>query len=585
MCGFGKSQEFLFGAAANHIDIPRLDPDGPQYNVIKSMVNKALESISSGAKESFEHCKIAPFIDSITSVSDFEKDIAPQGLQKLSLRSVTATEAPDYVPPRISGSGQSHDATIDPSSLNVTSGSTNDSFTMIELQTAFEPTTRDLKLPCFSMGPQKGKLDFFGRDDVLDAMDKVLLPPLEDPSVQDITPLRSFALCDMGGMGKTELAVQYAHTRKDRFEAVFWLNADDPNILAEQFARIVQDLGLEERTEGRDLAASRETVKGWLSSPRSRFPGDEDAEDMSWLLIFDNVDNLDVLSDYWPATGRGSVLITSRDPLAKQTVYTAQDGIDLQPFTLMETTQFVQALTRLQTDSSELLALEQLSAIVDGLPLAIKQVAGLLRSSRMTYSDFVRLYKREGAKRLMKTPKIPGDAYLSRNLITVWALDRLTPPTRALLQIMSLLDPDVIPENLLCQEDPNVELTAYPKDLGEYFDARAELLQSSLIRQAGDGGGSLSLHRLVQDSTRASMQNDTTVLAYRTALRLTSNVWPYENHEDTKLVEHINSCATYFPCALRLKDGLEALFAEHPTLEFDAASGNLMNDAAWYVTR
>ena len=77
------------------------------------------------------------------------------------------------------------------------------------------------------------------------------------------------------------------------------------------------------------------------------------------------------------------------------------------------------------------------------------------------------------------------------------------------------------------------------------------------------------------------MQDDTTVLAYRTALRLTSNVWPYENHEDTKLVEHINACATYFPCALRLKDGLEAVFAEHPALEFDAASGELMNDAAW----
>ena len=160
MCRFGKSQESLLVVAANHIDIPRLGSDGPQYTVIQSMVNKALESISSGAKESSELCKIAPFIDLSASVSNFEKDIAPQGLQKPSLRCVTVTEAPDYVPPRISNSSQSHDATIDPSSLNVTSGSTNDSFTMIELQTAFEPTTRDLKLPCFLMGLQKRKPDF-----------------------------------------------------------------------------------------------------------------------------------------------------------------------------------------------------------------------------------------------------------------------------------------------------------------------------------------------------------------------------------------------------------------------------------------
>jgi hypothetical protein len=70
--------------------------------------------------------------------------------------------------------------------------------------------------------------------------------------------LCSFAICGLAGMGETELAVEYAYSRKDNFEAVFWLGADDTQILASNFTQITRQLGLEDGLA--DIAASRDVA-------------------------------------------------------------------------------------------------------------------------------------------------------------------------------------------------------------------------------------------------------------------------------------------------------------------------------------
>ena len=59
---------------------------------------------------------------------------------------------------------------------------------------------------------------------------------------------------------------------------------------------------------------------------------------------FDNVDNSDVLEDFWPMTGHGAVLTTSRNSLAKNQIYTANHGIDLQPLPKMEAVEFMNSI-------------------------------------------------------------------------------------------------------------------------------------------------------------------------------------------------------------------------------------------------
>lgn len=69
----------------------------------------------------------------------------------------------------------------------------------------------------------------FARDDILENLDRYLLPPedLMHSSSELTTAPRHAVLCGLGGLGKTTLAMEYAFTRRDKFDAVFWIRADE----------------------------------------------------------------------------------------------------------------------------------------------------------------------------------------------------------------------------------------------------------------------------------------------------------------------------------------------------------------------
>ncbi len=136
----------------------------------------------------------------------------------------------------------------------------------------------------------------------------------------------------MGGIGKTDLAVQYAHARRNQYAAIFWLEAGGVSQLASDFGRIATHLGLENADEAENLETSIEIGKACSTRPRTA----EETRQESWLLIFDNADNLDIITNYVPYHGSGSILVTSRDPFAKEGSFNNGDGIDLEPLTTTE---------------------------------------------------------------------------------------------------------------------------------------------------------------------------------------------------------------------------------------------------------
>src|ERR1700733_7164611 len=129
---------------------------------------------------------------------------------------------------------------------------------------------------------------FTGREELLRAVRGALLSG--DQAVVQ-------ALHGMGGVGKTQLAIEYAHRFASGYDVVWWVNAEQPSLIGEQFAMLAARLGAGE--QGTPSPLLRQAV---LNELRER---------QSWLLVFDNPEKPEDIADWLPG-GAGHVLIPSR---------------------------------------------------------------------------------------------------------------------------------------------------------------------------------------------------------------------------------------------------------------------------------
>jgi hypothetical protein len=129
----------------------------------------------------------------------------------------------------------------------------------------------------------------------------------------------------LGGIGKTQLTVEYAKRHKDNYSAMFWLNIKDENSLKQSFAKVAKRILREHPSASRlssmdmngDLEEVVDAVKAWLSLP----------DNTRWLMVYDNYDNPKVAGNldpaaidvrqYLPESYQGSVIITTRSSKVK----------------------------------------------------------------------------------------------------------------------------------------------------------------------------------------------------------------------------------------------------------------------------
>lgn len=449
----------------------------------------------------------------------------------------------------------------------------------------FVPPQLQVELPCFMMDTYARNNEFFGRDTVLKQMDQVLLPSSTIvSSSSDPTDLSMVALCGMPGLGKTEVAMQYAFTRQDRFDAVFWIRADEDATLESDFCRIATTLGLETEGEQQNPTVIIETVKSWLSRPRRTLNDSEDdnmtgADEARWLLIFDNADKPDLLHDYLQIYGRGSIIITTRDPSVIECHPNLQK-IDLQPFVDEEASEFLQSLTKKTALSNDS---QMISHYLGGLPLAIAQMAGVIRKQLLSLSEFrERLEDPEERSELYSLRMgILRDKTARGDMSSIWAINHLEAPAKALLDIIACLSPDRIPEEIFSTKDARGKRTLLlPMKKGEYHEARAQLLHSSLIRR--NEREELWIHRVPQRVIRDNLEQDPSrhLEAYKCALRMVKVAWPVVSVEKRHGKSRTAKCELLFPHVLALRDSYDDAFLEDDTdALFDLAC--ILQESSW----
>ena len=171
----------------------------------------------------------------------------------------------------------------------------------------------------------------------------------------------------MGGVGKTELAIEYAYRHQDEYDVAWRVAAEDPTAILGQLTALARELGLKGEQPPELLAQ----LNSWF------------AANDRWLLIVDNVEEWDEISAYLPQTGSGHILVTTR----RHDVPGQQIRVDL--FTPEEGTAFVEKRTRRTDEPSIAVLVETLGR----LPLALEQACSYVIVSGTSVASYVELFE------------------------------------------------------------------------------------------------------------------------------------------------------------------------------------------------
>jgi Tetratricopeptide repeat/NB-ARC domain len=312
---------------------------------------------------------------------------------------------------------------------------------------------------------------FTGREELLAAVREALASS-ERTVVQ--------ALHGMGGVGKTQLAIEYAHRFAGGYDVVWWINAEQATLIGEQCAALAARLGCGEL--GAPLPLVRQAVQNELR------------ERSSWLLVFDNAENPEDIADWLPG-GTGHVLITSRSHGWDEVAVPVEIGLLARAESVTILRSRVPGLTEADAD--------QVAGAVGDLPLAVAQAAGYLAETRMPAAEYISLL--EGRAAEMLDQGRPSSYRRSLAAVVQVALEHLREQDQAaaeVAEICAFLAPEPIPVRWFpaAAADLPGPLGSSAADPMAWRKTLARLGRSALARIDGDG---LLMHRLTQAMIRS----------------------------------------------------------------------------------
>ncbi|MCJ1293336.1 hypothetical protein MMC34_004890 [Xylographa carneopallida] len=473
-----------------------------------------------------------------------------------------------------------------------------DSFEIIPAAADFAAKKRRANLPCYLLKPHTRNKDFFPRREIMQSIETVLLPSTRAQGDRPLENLKTFVLTGLGGTGKTEVALEFVFAHQLQYDAVFILHADQSSRLSDEFCQIAIKLGLERPEDKNDPDIIRDIVQSWLANPVKSFIRADSISSVSedprreptlakWLIVFDNADDPTVLSDFWPSEGHGSVLVTSRDPMAKSQFFFGEAGLEFGPLSIPDAAEFLKRLTREEDRQNSEEASQAIARRLDGLPLAIAQIAAIIRRRNLLLAEFLNLYPDETDLYDLQCLRIGSQRGYEHSIASVWALGDLEDRAIALLNVISFLDPECIQEGILTGTFQGIEIVDYPKTKKEYHQVLPHLLQSSIVHRNASKG-ELRVHRLVQDVARARMQSSPGLsdTVFDTAVQLVSSNFPFITRGSVGRAHKIDRwtlCAKLLPHITHLKQVYAVISIASDSFRPRVKFADLLNEAGWYL--
>jgi tetratricopeptide (TPR) repeat protein len=319
--------------------------------------------------------------------------------------------------------------------------------------------------------------DFVGRETLLTQLTEALQQGESAISQRQ-------TISGLGGVGKTELALAFAHQEAAHYTMLRWLNAEGNNLFLE-FTQMAVELDIE--SQGMDVQELTTAVYARLAV----LP--------TWLLVLDNADDYAAVKAYLPTQAKAGqhVLITSRSQQWRNIV-------TVDSFSAEETLACVQKQLPLASPQDA----QALGKAVNYLPLALSQAVAYIHQNKpISILSYLTLYEEKGIALLQPSDLEDEAQRYPKSVLTTLTLsiEKVTsrsPKATELLMLCAYLAPDNLPLALFEQED-------LLKDTIVVQKAVRVLRDYSLVEPA-KLADHLQIHRLVQAVLQQQVQNQKT---------------------------------------------------------------------------
>ncbi|KAL7271558.1 hypothetical protein RUND412_005683 [Rhizina undulata] len=395
--------------------------------------------------------------------------------------------------------------------------------------------------------PFRRNPNFCGRQDVVEKLRQIFEPqdlaqhPPNTP--ENSSGRKTVVLCGMGGAGKSQIALEYAHRFAHCYTSILWIDSDAKDLtrttesackfieqlVAHYVSRSESDtdyqtiskiLGIPGKIDssGKIIQMATElavgTVHTWLAAEENR----------GWLLLVDNHDKAEVegLEELIPTCDWGSVLVTTRCPslnifgeLVDVEEIGAEAGLEL----LLKSS--VKIKYEKPLNDTELGKAKEIFKALGELPLALDQAGAYIRFRQIQFSTyFDRLEKGIEASFMRKVQGfgLPPD---KASVLTTWKLsfEELREDAQRLLCLCAFLSNEDIHEELFRR---GINAADWLKDMEGHRleNAIGGVFDFALAKRKNSSNGSFWIHPLVHTWTRERMDSTTQLQSAKDAILL-----------------------------------------------------------------
>lgn len=385
----------------------------------------------------------------------------------------------------------------------------------------------------------KRNVNFTGREAVFarlrrEQASKITAVLPEDPLPQ--------ALQGLGGVGKTAVAIEYAHRYRSEYDVVWWIPAEQLSLVRASLAQLASQLGFD--------AAAATGIEGAANAALDALRRGEPYD--RWLLIFDNADQPEDFPEYIPE-GPGDVLITSRNPRWGSRAETVQMNV----FSRQESMEFLRKRAPLGISDADA---DLLSDKLGDLPLALDQAGAMLAETGMPVDEYMGLIDEQITKIMDegKPTEYPNSVYAAWT-VSVTKVKQQLPQAEELLRCCAFFGPEAIPRDVFRRtgsQAVGIQVSDLISDSILFARAIRELGRFALVTIEGR---QIQVHRLVQallrdeiaPEERDNYRHDVHLILAAAAPESPSDAGQWPRYRE--LLPHVTSEATSLPSCTNAK--------------------------------